>query len=96
MPFGSDDAEPSNVTGELAETDWSGPAFATGAWATAPSTWSSASPTFTVVVETVFTVNRTLVVRRAVKRTVVALPVLSRAPTATVVPSENVSVPLST
>src|SRR5262249_39713343 len=33
-PSGSDEADPSSVTVLLPSTDWSGPAFATGAWLT--------------------------------------------------------------
>ena len=48
---------------------------------------------FLVVPLTVVTVSLRLVVERAVKVTVVALPALSREGTATVLPSEKVRVP---
>nr|WP_170149051.1 hypothetical protein [Geodermatophilus normandii] len=58
--------------------------------------WISARPTLRVALLTEVAVNRTLVTDRAVNDTLTGPPASSSAGTATVVPSEKVSVPAVT
>src|SRR5262249_13328382 len=98
-PSGSKLAEPSRWTVAPAVTAWLAPALATGAWSstgapvTAPHASSSARPTFSVLALTLSRVkSRLVVVTTPARSTDSGVPPSGRAPTATLVPSENVRV----